>query len=499
MSYSRSRFPLFVGLLSSLFLSFATAQIEYGEGLHRRKWYNYPCHANPSDITEPWGASIQGYGTCYDKNSTTGDYVGGSAGLWKICARVWVLDEKNKTFPGGIPDLKGEHKFVDMQCICHPFFNSDGEQCSILPSAQSAFIGQLLYVFVGIFNVYQSIKSIRLTYVLLVSKKWQLNPAIITLLWLVATTINEAARNLMVPAVNSGSTAFAPLSVYQLNIATLTCLPITVISLNFAFMGVSLTWLELAESASHGGISKGKSSSSKILWMRRGAKSLMILLAAIVLYLCGTNNTAKIPVVGIFFSPIMVFLNYLGGKKLRQLLLPVIPPGPPPSQAPRRRSFVILPGSLTRSPSTLMKAPKKKSFEIGECIHSTNRKILVDCGFFIIWTIVLPIALGRGYDVVDKDGRLFSLIAFSLLFVNTSIAGLCYTIYSYFEQSNRTTIEKMSTTRERSVTPLSPEGSRSRRNSGSISHEAAKRLKCDIEAPGTPAVSLVPLEKIDIN
>ena len=454
MAYSSSFRPLSLLLLFVVFLSFfspfASAQIEYGEGLRKRIWYNYPCHANPSDITEPWGASIQGYGTCWDKNSTTGEFQGGPAALWKVCVRVWVLEEKNETFPGGIPDLKGEHKFVDMQCICHPFFNPTGEQCSIFPSASSTFFGQLLYVLVGVFNVYTLLKCLRLTYFLLVSKKWQVNPAITTLLWIDATTINEAARNFMVPVVNSGSTAAAPLSQYQFNIATLIALPITVVFLNFAFMGVSLTWLEIAESASSG---KGKSSSSKIRWMRRGAKTLMFLLTAVVIYLCGTGNTAKISAIGFIFAPIMVVLNYLGGKKLRQLLV-LVPPGSPTSAK--------------------QEAPK---FDIGECIKWTNRKIIVDCLFFVIWTIVLTISLSREYDVVDVDGRLYSLIAFSVLFVNSSIAFLCHIIYSYFEQSNRTTIGKMS---NKARTAVSPRDAPSRRSS---------RVNVDM-TPGSPPNNL---------
>ena len=225
----------------------------------------------------------------------------------------------------------------------------------------------------------------------------------IALFFVFVAVVNDGIRHLMMIWVTIPAGDPKSITADEYSLSLQTALPITVMSITQGLLGLSVTWLEIAESAS----SMGKVNRNIII-LRWFVRFLMITIFLASITLAILDLTTTFLLFDIFIIIILATLNWYGGKRLRAI--------------------------LSKGAAT----PAGK-FDVAKCIRNTNRMVLCSSIPIVgggVWYVAISQSI---YDHVDSN---FGGGAYPFTTAGLGLTMLCYSIYSFFEQSNRSSVYK---------------------------------------------------------
>ena len=290
-----------------------------------------------------------------------------------------------------------------MRCVCATYFNYGGDpDCESSRDATGLIYSSVIFAVLAAISLFNALRIFRVVCILLIAKKWKMNAAISTLLFVGLGSLVEFCRHVYTAAAQGPAPSSPDYPTF--NSLNRLFLPLTLIFLNQGFMGLSVTWVQLAASA----MARNKWNDLLMSALKWSVRFLQVVLAGAIFALAVIDQMDKAAIVGSLLMIVLVPINYLGGKSLRVLLAKGVAPAP-------------------------------GKFDIGKCIQDTNRKLM--CSVFpligsLLW---LTVCLTQTMNEVDSANEItlapFLLSALFLQFI-------MWSIYSFFAQSNQGAIEK---------------------------------------------------------
>ena len=174
-----------------------------------------------------------GIGNCHDPK------IGGNHSEWKVCCAVWINFD-------GTPDMEGKKRHVGQRCICNPIVGQTGPLCDGV-YAYGLAANVPVFAVILLIDLAIGFKCLRLTYYLLVIKKWKPNAAMIALFFVFVAVVNDGIRHLMMIWVTIPAGDLGSITADEYSLSLQTALPITVMTITQGLLGLSVTWLEIGE------------------------------------------------------------------------------------------------------------------------------------------------------------------------------------------------------------------------------------------------------------
>ena len=361
---------------------------------------------DPTSFAFGWTPFVQGDGdyffgnnTCvpdYDDAGVMGDYgnchnpeIGGPNSKWKSCVHVFTDSSKNET---------------DWRCTCHLTMNPRGMNCDYEGEPGESFRNSgIFFLAISLLFFVDACFALKLCVQMLQLKGWKFNAAITSNCLVTGGLCCEAFRHSLYIFRNEPVGSGWEMDAQAFDVGLFT-LPLTIIFTCQGMLGLSLTWIGIAEKSGN-----VKNAKRKLIILRSFLYVYMIVLTAICFFLAATNNSVAMSFVGLASMITVVPCMGIASSKLRRLLSAGAP-------------------------------PKAGQFDISTCLQTTTRKLLICCPIFlfaILWFVGANTAINQR-GIPERN----NVPIYSLTLTGFSLWFLLHSIKSFFVESNKGSLAK---------------------------------------------------------
>ena len=344
------------------------------------------------------------YGNCFDPA------VGGTNSLWKSCVHVWLDDSKNKT---------------DWRCMCHFTMHSRGNNCLWDWGAGSWWSNGFWFATCALVFFVDACKGVRLCYQMLQLKGFKLNAAITSCIFVTIALFSEAFRHSLYGPRNFPADHPLGLNGKQFDIG-LYALPVTVMAMCQAILGLSITGIGIAEKT--GNVTGAK---RKLKILRAFIWGFMAFMLTLSMYMAVNNMSSQMSSVGIGIFFILIPSMAVASSKLRKLLANGAP-------------------------------PKPGQFNISDCLKKTVRNLFLVGPLFVGGLLLFMICDGNIRKKGPKMRTDWTLCG--LMMFGYGLWIIMHTIKNFFVESNAAAFEKFQKSKQ-SVTTMYGKSSTSSQSS----------------------------------
>jgi len=355
-------------------------------------------YGNVTCIPDKRDGGVMGdYGNCHDAE------IGGKNSLWKSCVHVFLPTGENGTV------MPGQNE-TDWRCTCHFTMNPKGMDCDVEDYQGASFMNAgIWFLSVALVYMVDSVLAVRLCISMLRLKGWKLNAAITSNILVTGGLISEFFRHTLYVARNEPVGSPIAMNAVQFDIG-LFLLPITIICFCQALLGLSITWIGIAEKT--GNI---KGAKRKLVILRTSLYVYMVSITLICLFFAANNDSVLMSYVGLLSWFLIIPALYFASKRLRKLLANGAP-------------------------------PKPGQFDMADCLKKTTRRLMVVTPLFfssLVWFLGVNTAINQVGVTARDDSPIFSLCG-----VGLSLWYGMHAIKNFFNESNAAAIAKFNTNRK---------------------------------------------------
>ena len=338
------------------------------------------------------------YGNCHDPE------IGGKNSRWKSCVHVWI----NKT--SGV---------TDWRCMCHITMHARGNNCewdwglgAWLPNGLSFMSCALVFFIDGCFGV-------RLVYQMLKLKGFKMNAAITSCMFVTLALFSEAFRHSLYGPRNMPANSAFAIDGVQFDIG-LFSLPVTIMCMCQGLLGLSITWIGIAEKSGN-----VKGAKKKLAFIKTSVWVFMAVIMTISLYMAAANMSSQMSSLGIALFFVLTPTLVVASSKLRKLLSNGAP-------------------------------PKEGQFDISKCLKQTSIKMIAVGPVFIGGLLIFMICDGNIRKKGPKERTNVTLVG--LMMLGYGLWFMMHTIKNFFAESNAAALAKFERT-QKSITTMYGKGS----------------------------------------